>query len=178
MAQEVQQRLKWYVAHVGEGREERAAGDCAKLIGPAVLADCFVPRAVRLKKRGGEWLEERRLLYPGYLFLLAADARRLEAGLRSVLRPVRLLGKGDAGFAALEDSEQALFERMLDDAHLLRASEGVIRDGCLEVQSGPLVGMEGRIRKVDRHKRTALVDVGVPGNASCLVASLKVPSKS
>ena len=40
-------------------------------------------------------------------------------------------------------------------------SEGVIADGRTVVRSGPLRGREDLIRKIDRHKRVAFLDVGL-----------------
>ena len=38
-------------------------------------------------------------------------------------------------------------------------SRGIIREGNAQVTDGPLKGMENRIRRIDRHKRLAKIEI-------------------
>ena len=71
-----------------------------------------------------------------------------------------LLGAGDAIFSLT--SEEAAFVSEFGGAdHVVGMSQGVIEDGRTVVRSGPLRGREGLVRKIDRHKRVAYLDVGL-----------------
>lgn len=171
---------RWYVANVREGDEASVARDCLKLIDRSLLADCFAPQALRLKKRDGEWRTEPHLLYPGRIFMVTCDPKALARELERLSFWVRLVGeRGDGeGYTPLVVAEQALFEALLDGEHSIGPSEGSIVDGRLHVRKGPLKGQEHRARRLDRHKRLALVAAGVPGCDTGLLASLEVLSKT
>ena len=53
-----------------------------------------------------------------------------------------------------------------------------IEDGVLHIEQGPLVGQEARVKKIDRHKRWCLVDVGEGDFAFRELLALDVPSKT
>ena len=42
-------------------------------------------------------------------------------------------------------------------------SQGYIKNGITHIVTGPLVGMERRIRKIDRHKRLANIEMPMQG---------------
>ena len=48
----------------------------------------------------------------------------------------------------------------------------------LHIEQGPLVGQEARVKKIDRHKRWCLVDVGEGDSAFRELLPLDVPSKT
>lgn len=178
-------RLRWFGAQVRAGGEDAVAQDCLRRVGRPLLADCFAPRVVRMRKRDGVWVREQRLLYPGYLFMLTTDAQALDRELRRLALPVTLTGADDVSnttgthhYTPLKESEQALLESVLDERHVLQPSTGVIERGRLKVGRGPLRGHEGRIRKVDRHRRVAFVDAGVPGCDALMCATLEITAKS
>ncbi|WP_206214561.1 transcription termination/antitermination NusG family protein [Adlercreutzia sp. ZJ242] len=168
----------WYVARVREGSEEAAARDCRKLVDSGLLHDCFVPRVQFMQKRQGEWRLAERLLYPGYVFAIASDPRRLDRRLGALSFPVRLVGRQERSYVPLAAGEQRWFEAVLDEGRMLRASTGVIEDGALVVREGPLRGFEQRVKKLNRHKALALVQVDMPDRAVLLRAGLAVTSRT
>ena len=58
---------------------------------------------------------------------------------------------------ALTNDEKSLLKSLLNENHLIMHSTGIIVDSKLIVQEGPLVGKEGLIRKINRHKRLAFL---------------------
>ena len=72
----------------------------------------------------------------------------------------------------------AWYAAAMDASHVIRSSTAVIVDGVLRVQSGPLVGQEPRISKVDRHRRRCQVLVGEGDTAFTEQAPIDVPFKS
>lgn len=67
---------------------------------------------------------------------------------------------------------------VLDDDGVVRNSVARIEDGVLHIEQGPLVGQEARVKKIDRHKRWCLVDVGEGDSAFRELLPLDVPSKT
>lgn len=167
-----------YVARVHEGREEASARALINLIESDVLAGCFVPWTERLYKRSGRWVSAERLLYPGYVFVSTTAPRNLDRRMRALSIPVQLVGRQRTRYIPLSDTEEKWFGSVLDSSHTLRASTGVIQSGKLEITQGPLKGYESRVKKINRHKALALVELAMPDKPVLVKASLLVPHKS
>jgi len=63
----------------------------------------------------------------------------------------------------IRKSEQVMWESLIDSDFFIRASFGIIDKGNLKVTSGPLVGKEAEIKKLNKYKRKAIVDVEFAG---------------
>ena len=172
--------LRWYAAHVSQGREETFAERCRRIISSDVLEDCFFPKCEKFMKRHGSWVVEEVPLFSEYFFLATRDVRALAKELATLSFPVLLIGDGGRSFAPLADDVQEWLAGALDGCHVLRASTGVIEDGALRVQRGPLRGREADVRRIDRHKRMAYVGLADRDGSGgfMLRAALNVPQKS
>ena len=80
----------------------------------------------------------------------------------------------EAEYNAMQD----WYRSVLDDNGVVRNSVARIEDGVLHIEQGPLVGQEARVKKIDRHKRWCLVDVGEGDSAFRELLPLDVPSKT
>lgn len=67
----------------------------------------------------------------------------------------------------------------MDSGYVLRGSVGRIEGGRLIVISGPLVGQESYVEKIDRHRRSCRVRVACSDGTSFReVMALEVPSRN
>lgn len=150
----------WNVLQVVPGQEQSMAERAASLVGPELLSACFPLRYELLKKQQGAWRLVTEVMFPGYVFLSTGDIDAVRERLKLSTSFARLLGAGDAIFSLT--SEEAAFVSEFGGAdHVVGMSQGVIEDGRTVVRSGPLRGREGLVRKIDRHKRVAYLDVGL-----------------
>ena len=132
----------------------------SSLAGPDLLRECFPLSYQLLKKQKGTWRLVTEVMFPGYVFLSTGDIDAVRERLKLSTSFARLLGAGDAIFSLT--SEEAAFVSEFGGAdHVVGMSQGVIEDGRTVVRSGPLRGREGLVRKIDRHKRVAYLDVGL-----------------
>ncbi|MCF6413949.1 hypothetical protein I7648_09610 [Collinsella tanakaei] len=171
-------RERWYLLRMPEGREASICAELRRLLPESVLADAFVLRKERWMKRGGTWFLEPVNMYRGYAFAISSDAAGLAKELSRLTLPVELVGTDNRSWAPLSDEAAAWYASVTDDRHVIRSSTAVIVDGALHVQSGPLVGQESRISKVDRHRRRCQVLVGEGDTAFTEQAPIDVPFKS
>ncbi|OUO58163.1 hypothetical protein B5F74_11060 [Collinsella sp. An271] len=161
-----------------EGREASLCTELKRLLPASILADAFVLRKERWMKRGGTWFLEPVNMYRGYAFAISRDAAGLAKELSRLTLPVELVGTDTRSWAPLSDEAAVWYASVTDDRHVIRSSTAVIVDGVLHVQSGPLVGQEPRISKVDRHRRRCQVLVGEGDSAFFEQAPIDVPFKS
>ena len=173
-----QGRERWYLLRMPEGREASICVELKRLLPESVLTDAFVLRKERWMKRAGVWFLEPVNMYRGYVFAISSDAAGLAKELSRLTLPVELVGTDTRSWAPLSDEAAAWYASVTDDRHVIRNSTAVIVDGVLHVQSGPLVGQEPRISKVDRHRRRCQVLVGEGDTAFTEQAPIDVPFKS
>ena len=168
---------RWYLVHA-PGREESTCKKVKKLISRDLLEDAFVMRRERVKKYHGEWVTFTTMMYPEYFFVVTRDVNALDEELGKLSFPAHICKGDNQFFAPMAEEAQAWYERMMDDAHVIRTSTAVIVDGELQIQKGPLVGQEQRVTKIMRNKSvcTVAVDDGGSGFDECV--PFVVPFKS
>ena len=118
---------------------------------------------------GGEDAPSKTLLIIGIVILGGGS---ILVGVLSVLA-----WKLDKETAKMSQEEIDLLLRMGSDSQLVEMSSGIIENDRVQVLSGPLKGMEGSIRKIDRHKRMAYLEVEMFGRTVEMKVGLEIVSK-
>ena len=131
----------WYVMQVRTGTEENIRCQCQRLINSNVLERCFIPYYQQKKRFQGEWHIQERILFPGYVFLIAENPEKLVNGLRKVIGLTKLIGTGDE-IVPLVQEEIDLLMKIGTDKQLVEMSSGIIENDRVQILSGPLMGME------------------------------------
>ena len=166
----------WYVMQVRTGTEERIRLQCERVIEKAVLERCFIPHYQQKKRFQGKWHIQEKILFPGYVFLIARNVELVREKLQKVIGLTKLIGTGDE-IIPLTDQETALLLRMGGEEQVVEISVGVIEKDKVKIQEGPLVGMEGLIKKIDRHKRLAYLEVEMLGRTTTVKLGLEIVAK-
>lgn len=156
----------WYVMQVRTGTEENIRCQCQRLISSNILKRCFIPYYQQKKRFQGKWHIQERILFPGYVFLIAENLEQLAENLRKVTGMTRLLGTGDEIIPLSQEEEQ-----------LVAMSTGIIENDQVRILTGPLQGMEGYIRKINRHKRKAWVSIEMFGRSVDMEVGLEIIKK-
>lgn len=166
----------WVVAQVISGKEEEVRKTCADMLKGGVLEDVFVPRQVRLKKYKDGWRRERRPLYPGYVFMVTSDPQSLEKALIKVPGRHRLL-KADDIILTVSEEEKEFLQRLAGPGNIVDISTGYKEGDTIKILSGPMVGLEGHIVHVDRHKRLVTINVSLFGRTVKTTLGLELTYK-
>ena len=187
----------WYVVQVRAGTEENIVFQCRKKIiernrergeqlasqgmqGAAelsrILERCFVPYYEQKRKYEGAWHTEQRVLFPGYVFLVSEDVERLFHCLKEVQGLTKLVGTG-RDIVPLSEEEVHLLRKLGGDEQLVSTSIGVMVKDQIQITEGPLKGLEGCIKRIDRHKRAAWIEVEMMGRTVEARVGLEVVEK-
>ena len=129
------------------------------------------------KKIQGKWKIEKKLLFPGYVFVITEKIEQLQDSLRTVIGSTRLIGTGNE-IVALSEREVAFLMQFGGEEQVVRMSEGIIEHSQVVIQSGPLQGMEAYIKKIDRHKRKAWLELELFGRVQQVEVGLEIFAKS
>lgn len=167
----------WYVMQVRTGAEEKMKEQCLKRIDRDTLEKCFVPYYEEKKRYQGTWHTEKRILFPGYVFLVSGRLDDLYKSLREVTGMTKLLGMGEE-IVPLKEEEVELLQKAGAGERPLEVSTGIIENGIVMITDGPLAGMEGCIKKIDRHKRKAWLEVDMFGRTIKMEAGLEIIRKT
>ena len=166
----------WYVIQVRTGSEDNIRLQCEKNISTNILKDCFIPYYEERKHLKGEWRTLKKILFPGYVFLDSEEWERLFMNLKQVSGLTKLLGIGD-DVVPLTEEEVEFLTSFGGEDQVVPISEGIIENSKVIVMSGPLTGKEGYIKKIDRHKRKAYLELPMFGRIQRIQVGLEIVSK-
>lgn len=108
----------WYVMQVRTGTEENIRCQCQRTIDRRILERCFIPYYQQKKRFQGQWHIQERILFPGYVFLIAENLEPLMENLKHVIGMTRIIGTGET-IVPLTDQEVELLIRMGGDKEQL-----------------------------------------------------------
>ena len=154
----------WCVLKCRPGRAEEIMASCRKTIPGRIMQDIFVFTYDRMKRYQGAWH-------------VADDITALSQQLEPC-REFALVLEDRTMLRRVEPEEEAFLRKLGGPDHHLEMSVGYIRDGVTHVVEGPLVGMERRICKIDRHKRIANILIPAGGLEKSLTAGLEITAKN
>lgn len=165
-----------YAVQITTGQEESTITLCRAIIAPPILLDIFYPQTETMRKWRGEWMKRQVPLFPGYLFADTEEPDELRSLFRRVPKLTKLLGAGTEPIPLSEQETQWL-DGILNPGHVAEFSTGIIVGDRLIVERGALQGMEGLVKRIDRHKRTAMLEVEMFGRKVEMTMGLEVVRK-
>lgn len=169
---------KWYVIQVRSRTEEKIKKACEMMISKKYLKECFIPKNIRLKKVLGKWIEVEEILFNGYVFLVSDNPNELYLELKKIPDLTKMLGRTNDEIFPLYDEEVEFIKSLSNSNHTIEMSIGLIENDIVKITSGPLQGKEGIIKKIDRHKRVAIIEVELFGQTTQAKVGLEIVSKT
>ena len=166
----------WYVLQVRTGTEESIRLQCRSNIPEAVLERCFIPYYEEKKRIRGEWTIQKKVLFPGYVFVVTEDLNHLYDSLKTVIGLTKLIGT-EKEIVPLTEEEKDFLLGFGGEEQVVKMSEGIIEGTKIIVTQGALMGKEGYIKKVDRHKRKARLELEMFGRMQEIVVGLEIVEK-
>lgn len=167
----------WYVIQVRSRHEEKIAETCCFTIPKDILIDCFVPKYKHMKKYRGQWHHIEEVLFTGYVFLITDKINDLFYHLTKIPELTKLLGNDGQNIYPLTQQDAALIQRFVKEDYIVNMSIGYIEGDKVYITEGPLMGYEGLISKIDRHKRLAYLDINLFGQQLSTKVGLEIISK-
>ena len=166
----------WYVVQVRTGTEHNIRIQCNRKIPDTVMQKCFIPYYEEKKKQNGTWNTLQKVLFPGYIFMITEDVEKLFFHLKTIEGMTKLIGTGQ-DIIPLKEEEITFLQRFGGEEQIVSMSEGIIEGTQVIITSGPLMGMEGLIKKIDRHKRKAWLDLEMFGRMQQVEVGLEITRK-
>ena len=169
----------WYVIWTTTGSELKLSIWIKDYVPSEYYDDCFVPQIDQNRKVNGVWKTVHKTLFPGYLFV-NTDEGRIEAFAERIRHSDQfaVVLSTDDKFTPVSDEEVFLIENAYANNGVLGSSIGIIEGDKVKILSGPLIGKEGLIKSINRHKRTAIMELNMFGRTSDIKIGLEIISKN
>ena len=145
----------WYVIQTTAGHEEDVRNKASMLIPEVDFKVIYRTGKYNYK---GKWISKKKIMFTGYVFAVTDDIGVITGNIWKIIdfaKPVRFSEE----YLPISCEEQKFLERLMGDDGIVEESTGIIEGDEIIVREGPLVGLESRIVRIDRHKRLAYIEI-------------------
>lgn len=173
--------IYWYVLFVLTGYEEKVKDKINEYNIEEVEA--FIPKKTKHYKIKGQVIKKEEILFKGYVFVKSELSYKefkifLSKDIKYQSGFIKLLEHDREGTESLYPQERKFLEQFTNKKNIIEESIGFIEGDKIIVTSGPLAGHENMIRKIDRHKRLAYLDIDMFGRSQTISIALEIISKT
>lgn len=174
--------LNWYILFVFTGREHHISNKINQHFHNGCLIS-FIPMRELFFKKSGKVHKRQITMFPGYVFI---ETKLCSKEFLKHLWPVtktlsndiiRLLRYGDSDEIAVHEDEYKSLKGLLNNNQCVEVSTGFIEGDKIYIEEGPLIGKESIIRKINKHKKVALIDLEIMGGIRQVTIGLEVLRK-
>ncbi|WP_110932779.1 antiterminator LoaP [Paenibacillus bouchesdurhonensis] len=174
--------MGWYVLFVRNGYEDHVQKSLEK-ISDNNIARCIVPTRKIPERKKGQIKDVEKIMFPGYVFIQTQMTKSIYYTLSShplIYSLLNYRNRKDLNYnqrnsdTTIQDSDDFCFKQvpkeeieqilqLLDDHGKVDYSKVHLLDSRIKVISGPLKGKEGIIKKIDKRKNRAKVNINLMG---------------
>ena len=166
----------WYAVQVQTGKEERLKTLIERIAFEKEQAECRLIYYEIKKKYKGKWHVEKKNMFPGYLFVISDNIEALGKRFCYVTEMTKILKSGDE-YLPLSEREEEFLRHLSSNADVVRLSYGIEVGDRVIIKRGTLKGYESRIKKIDRHKRKAIIEIEMFGQMRTAEVGLEITEK-
>lgn len=173
-------KMDWYVLFVLTGKEHKVEKLLKKSLDQNVFIP-FIPLQERLFKISGSIKKEIKPLFPGYVFIESETSsqefiKNIKIFISISSDIISILRYADNSFA-MRYAERQMLLSLCNEDHCIESSSGIIVGERVHITDGPLKDRESIVRKVNRHKRQAWIEIEFMGEIRLIGVALDVVEK-
>ena len=141
--------VNWYAVFVATGEEDKVKARINFRMQSRLRA--IVPKRRLKERKDGKWEDKIRTLFPGYILLSGIISDDIYDLVRDIPGVIRFLRDKD-GPLQIHKSEIEVISRLTCDCEIIGYSRVYVTGEKVMVIDGPLYGMEGSIKSIDKRK--------------------------
>lgn len=164
--------MEWYALFVETGKEELIR-DWLNLYFHKSVLYSIVPKKKVAEKKNGNLVEVLKKLFPGYVLIYTKMTSEVYYKIKSNPNFIKILGNGDY-YTKIPQIEIEPILSLLNDRQILECSQIITEDSDVKVISGPLLGMEAIIKKINKRKRRAKILLNFHGTEKLIDVGIEV----
>ncbi|WP_010250880.1 antiterminator LoaP [Acetivibrio cellulolyticus] len=167
--------MSWYALHVKTGAENDVenflhynfeSNECHSI----------VPKRKLTEVRKGKCYEVIKIFFPGYVLINLDMSTDIYYIIRKIPNVYTVLKQDGEYYSRISDEEINPLLKLLKDSDLIDYSKIFIENSKVSVNSGPLLGLEGLIRKVDKRRGRAKVALNFMGSEKTVDLGVEILS--
>lgn len=155
--------MKWYVLFVETGKEDLVK-TYIKLHMTDYISDVLVPKKKIAERKQGVFVSVTKTLFPGYVLIHSNLNFNVYSKIKSIPRVYAVLSKSmglkkqnSEYYTPLSEQEVYIIKKLTGEGDVVEYTQFIEEGKKIRISSGPLEGMEGIIRKVNRRKQRVKV---------------------
>nr|WP_240464225.1 antiterminator LoaP [Paenibacillus apiarius] len=141
----------------------------------------IVPLQERFFKIAGTVKKELKPLFPSYVFLesklSSLEFIKSTNALIYTSRDIFRLLRYSESEVSMRDSERQALVSLCNDDYCIRSSCGIIEGDSIQITDGPLKGWDSKVKKINRHKRQAVIELELMGDIRLVNVALEIVKK-
>ncbi|WP_432409011.1 antiterminator LoaP [Wukongibacter sp. M2B1] len=168
--------MNWYVIFVKTGKED----DVEKHISYHFnKSECrlFIPKRRIDEKRKGKLHSVVKTLFPGYIFINANMNTNMYYIIKQVPKVYKILNKSNDFFTTIHNYEMQPILQLTQQSSIIDYSKGFIENSKICIKSGPLKGLEGLIKRIDKRKCRVKVSLDFMGSEKLVELGIELLKK-
>ena len=172
--------MYWYVLFVRTGTEYKVEQYLRKILNADIYAP-FLPIREVFFKISGIVKNEFKPLFPGYIFIetdiLGEEFIKTMNVLACDLCDIVNILRYSETEIAMRDDDKSFLLSLFNENYCVKPSKGIIKQNKIYITEGPLMGLESNIKKVDRHKRLAWIELKLMNSFHLISLPLEIIEK-
>ena len=167
----------WYAIQVPTGKEFQTKEAIEMHIDSDFFKEIIVLRYATQMKVHGTFKDVKRMLLPGYLIVVSNNIEKFHEQLRAIPYFTKILSSAQ-GFSPLQPEEITWLDTFSNNEHRVIPMSKAIKEGDqVRIVSGPLLSLQAKVAKIDRHRSTAYIQTHICGRTVETKLGLAVLSK-
>ncbi|QDX92241.1 antiterminator LoaP [Brevibacillus laterosporus] len=175
--------VSWYALFVETGKENVVEKILTNHFDQHVFR-CLVPKKIVSEKKNGVSYDSIKTLFPGYIFIQTNIISTIYYDLMSIPMTYYMVNCGkykndncQTYYSEIPEEDMNWILQITDKEGLLSYSDVIIEDRQVQVITGPLQGMEAFIKKIDKRKKRAKIEIELLGEIKTLDVGINILSR-
>lgn len=171
--------MSWYVIFVETGYEDKFCHYIDKMKYQRYMGiqySLLVPKRKIFERKQGIRREVIKTMFPGYVLLKTESIFEFYSQAKGSPHIIRFL-RDNSRFLEVRKEEIRQILMMVDSSGLIEISKAFVENDRIRITEGPLLGMEGIIKKIDKRKGRAKVRFHLNDNSLLIDLGIEIMEK-
>ena len=150
----------YYVLWTNTGSEEKTRQMIYDFADPSLYTRCLIPYRLKRHYHGSASKLVKIILFPSYIFIETDKIKEFVNNIKWFPGFNVVLHMDDI-YCPLYQHEEQLLLKLINDRDIIDISTGYMEGDNVKIVSGPLVGLEGNIKRIKRRQGAAILQMNI-----------------
>ncbi len=168
--------MKWYALFVKTGKEDLVVKYLSYHFN---RLECLpiIPKTRIIERTKGKYYEVLKPLFPGYVLINSNMNYELYNKIKMIPIVYNLLGQAEEYYTSIYNEEMEPILKLINKDNIIDYSKVYIDNSMVYVKAGPLKGMEGTIKHINKRKKRATIALDFMGSYKMINVGIEILAK-